>query len=43
MVAARCQETEHLVQLDGVLVLPHIDLQADFFIHLADLELIVVL
>ena len=35
--------TEHLVQLGGVLVLPYIDYQADFPIHLADLEPVVVL
>ena len=35
--------TEHLVQSSGVLILPHIDLQTDFPIHLADLEPVVVL
>ena len=35
--------TEHLVQPGGVLALPHINLQADFSIHLADLEPVVVL
>ena len=34
---------EHLMQPGGVLVLPHIDLQADFSIHLADLEPVVIL
>ena len=34
---------EHFMQLGSVLVLPNIDLQADFSIHLADLEPIVVL
>ena len=34
---------EHLVQPGGVLVLPYIDYQADFPIHLADLEPVVVL
>ena len=35
--------TEHFVQPGGVLVLSYIDFQADFSIHLADLESIVVL
>ena len=35
--------TKHLVQPGGVLVLPHINLQADFSIRLADLESVVIL
>ena len=35
--------TEHLMQPGGVLVLPHINLQADFSIYLADLEPVVIL
>ena len=35
--------TEHLMQPGGVLVLPYIDYQADFPIHLADLEPVVIL
>ena len=34
---------EHLMQPGGILALPHINLQADFSIHLADLEPVVVL
>ena len=34
---------EHLMQPGGVLVFPNIDLQADFAIHLADLEPVVIL
>ena len=34
---------EHLVQPGGALVLPYIDFQADFSIHLADLEPVVIL
>ena len=35
--------TEHLVKPGGILALPYIDLQADFSIHLANLETVVIL